>query len=311
MENFAGLSGQWAAEETAKIVVLPVPYDKTSSWVHGAEKGPEAFLEASVQLEWLDTETGTEVYRQGIHTAAPVTEDRTPALLCEAVEARMGELWDAGKFPCMIGGNHTVSIGACRAAAKRFQAGGDACAPGHFGGLTVLQLDAHSDLRPEYEGSELNHACIMKEAQKVAKTVQVGIRSQCIEEAENAAKSTIVWARDIWEDETFGQRPASASESWAWEKRVYDALTENVYLTIDLDVFDPAYLPSTGTPEPGGMGYYQVLHLLRPVFERYNVVGFDIVELCPSPPRQAHASQYLAARLAYQLMTYKFYLRNK
>ena len=293
MDNFAGLSGQWADEQTAKIVVLPVPYDKTSSWVHGAEKGPEAFLEASVQLEWLDTETRTEVYRQGIHTAAPVTEDRTPALLCETVEERMGAIWDAGKFPCMIGGNHTVSIGACRAAAKRFE---------H---LTVLQLDAHSDLRPEYEGSELNHACIMKEAQKVAKTVQVGIRSQCIEEAENAAKSTIIWAREIWEDETFGQRPASPKESWAWEKRVYDALTENVYLTIDLDVFDPAYLPSTGTPEPGGMGYYQVLHLLRPVFERYNVVGFDIVELCPSPTRQAHASQYLAARLAYQLMTYK------
>lgn len=294
MDNFAGLTGQYADYESAKIVVLPVPYDKTSSWVHGAENGPEALLEASVQLEWLDTETKTEVYRQGIHTAAPVTEDSTPEALCEAVEQRMGELWDAKKYPLMIGGNHTVSIGACRAAAKRFP------------GLTVLQLDAHSDLRPDYEGSELNHACIMKEAQKVAKTVQVGIRSQCIEERDNATKSTIIWARDIWNDETFGPRPAGPADSWSWEKRVYDALTPNVYLTIDLDVFDPAFLPSTGTPEPGGMSYYQVLHLLRPVFERYNVVGIDIVELCPNPTRQSHASQYLAARLAYQLLTYKF-----
>lgn len=294
MENFAGLTGHWAEYDTARIVVLPVPYDKTSSWVHGAENGPEAFLEASVQLEWLDTETKTEVYRQGIHTAAPVCEDRTPELLCDAVEHRMGQLWDAGKYPLMVGGNHTVSIGAVRAAAKRFE------------DLTVLQLDAHSDLRPEYEGTELNHACIMKEAQKMAHTVQVGIRSQCIEEKENAAKSTIIWARQIWEDETFGTRPTSPSGTWNWEQRVYDALTPNVYLTIDLDVFDPAYLPSTGTPEPGGMGYYQVLHLLRPIFERYNVVGIDIVELCPSPTRQAHGSQYLAARLAYQLLTYKF-----
>lgn len=294
MDNFAGLTGHWADYDTSRIVVLPVPYDKTSSWVHGAECGPEAFLEASVQLEWLDTETMTEVYRQGIHTAAPVTEDSTPEALCDAVEERMGALWDAGKYPLMVGGNHTVSIGAVRAAAKRFP------------DLTVLQLDAHSDLRPDYEGTELNHACIMKEAQRVAHTVQVGIRSQCIEEQANAAKSTIVWARQIWEDETFGPRPASAHDSWGWEKRVYSALTPNVYLTIDLDVFDPAYLPSTGTPEPGGMGYYQVLHLLRPIFERYNVVGIDIVELCPSPTRQAHGSQYLAARLAYQLLTYKF-----
>lgn len=292
MDNFAGLSGRYADPTNAQIVVLPVPYDKTSSWVHGAEKGPAALLEASVQLEWLDTETRTEVYKRGIYTAAPCLVDESPEALCDAVEQRMGEIWDRHQFPCLIGGNHTVSIGAIRAASKR------------FGQLSVLQLDAHSDLRPNYEGSELNHACIMKEAQKVANTVQVGIRSQCIEEADNAARSTIVWARDIWESETFGPRPDSPKGVWSWEQKAYDALRENVYLTIDLDVFDPAFLPSTGTPEPGGMGYYQVLHFLRPLFERYNVVGFDIVELCPNPTAQSHASQYLAARLAYQLMTY-------
>lgn len=280
MENFAGLVPPFSDYATAKFVVLPVPYDATSSWVHGAERGPEKLLEASVQLEWYDTETRTEVYRQGIHTAAPVDEQRSPERLCEAVEQRVGALFDDGKVPVTIGGNHTVSIGAIRAAAKRFP------------NLTVLQLDAHSDLRRTYEGSPLNHACVMNQAKQVAQITQVGIRSQCIEETDNFGPNRIFWARDIYFD-----REA------AWEEKAYGTLSENIYLTIDLDVFDTGILAATGTPEPGGLHYFQVLHFLRPLFARFNVVGFDIVELCPKP--NLHASDYLAARLAYQLMTYK------
>lgn len=281
MENFAGLTPPYSDYETAKIVVLPVPYDATSSWVHGAEKGPEKLLEASVQLEWYDTETHTEVYKHGIHTAQPVDEQRSPEHLCAAVEQRVGALFDADKFPVTIGGNHTVSIGAIRAAAQRYD------------NLTVLQLDAHSDLRRTYEGSELNHACVMNQAKKVAQITQVGIRSQCIEETDNFDPERIFWARDIYFD-----------RDNQWEEKAYATLTPNVYLTIDLDVFDTGIMAATGTPEPGGLHYFQVLHFLRPLFERFNVVGFDIVELCPKP--NLHASDYLAARLAYQLMTYKF-----
>ena len=280
MENFAGLSSPFSDYKTAKFVVVPVPYDATSSWVHGAECGPEKLLEASVQLEWYDTETKTEVYRHGIHTAAPVDEQRSPELLCDAVEQRIGALLDDGKMPVTIGGNHTVSIGAIRAAAKRFP------------NLTVLQLDAHSDLRRSYEGSPLNHACVMNQAKQVAQITQVGIRSQCIEETDNFDPNHIFWAKDIYFD-----RDAT------WEERAYSTLSQNVYLTIDLDVFDTGILAATGTPEPGGLQYFQVLHFLRPLFERFNVVAFDIVELCPKP--NLHASDYLAARLAYQLMTYK------
>lgn len=190
MENFAGLTPPYSDYETAKIVVLPVPYDATSSWVHGAEKGPEKLLEASVQLEWYDTETCTEVYKHGIHTAQPVDEQRSPEHLCAAVEQRVGALFDDAKFPVTIGGNHTVSIGAIRAAAQRYD------------NLTVLQLDAHSDLRRTYEGSELNHACVMNQAKKVAHITQVGIRSQCIEETDNFEPERIFWARDIYFDHT-------------------------------------------------------------------------------------------------------------
>ncbi|HRR58803.1 MAG TPA: agmatinase [Paludibacteraceae bacterium] len=281
MENFAGLTGVYADYDHAKIVVLPVPYDATSSWVHGSEKGPEALLEASVQLEWFDIETQTEVYKNGIYTAPPVYDNETPEALCDAVERQVTAIFAAKKFPVVIGGNHTVSIGAMRSAAKQYN------------DLTILQLDAHSDLRRSYEGSELNHACVMNQAKKVAQITQVGIRSQCIEETDNFNPSRIFYAMDILQD-----------KENEWERRAKATLGRNVYLTIDLDVFDPAYVPSTGTPEPGGLSYIQVLHFLKQIFAEHNVVGFDVVELCPNP--FAKASDFLTARLIYQLLTYKF-----
>lgn len=279
MENFAGLSGKYTDYKNAAIAVLPVPYDATSTWIRGSEKGPEALLEASVALEWYDIETRTQVYEKGIHTCPPVLEDTTPEVLCEAVRKNVSQLFDDGKFPVTIGGNHTVGIGTVRAAAE------------HYENLTVLQLDAHSDLRSTYEGSELNHACVMYQAKQLCPITQVGIRSMCDEEVAYYDPERIFFAHKILFEKN-------------WKEKAVRTLSENVYITIDLDVFDPSIMPSTGTPEPGGLGYYDVLHFLRTVFELRNVVGFDVVELCPNQINKA--PDFLAARLIYQLMTYKF-----
>ncbi len=279
MERFAGVPDQYAVYETAKMVVLPVPYDETSSWIKGSDKGPEALLDASVALEWYDIETQTQVYKKGISTALPITEKSSPELLCNAVQERVTTYLKDGKFPVTIGGNHTVSIGAIRAAASQ------------YADLTILQMDAHSDLRPSYEGSQLNHACVMYQASQLCPITQVGIRSMCEEELGLFKEDRIFYAHAI-----AGQTD--------WQQKALQTLSKNVYLTIDLDVFDPSVLPSTGTPEPGGLRYYEVLHFLRSVFAQYNVVGFDVVELCPNPNERA--SDFLAARLMYQLMTYKF-----
>ena len=279
MERFAGVPDQYAVYETAKMVVLPVPYDETSSWIKGSDKGPEALLDASVALEWYDIETQTQVYKKGIFTALPITEKSSPELLCNAVQERVTTYLKDGKFPVTIGGNHTVSIGAIRAAASQ------------YADLTILQMDAHSDLRPSYEGSQLNPACVMYQASQLCPITQVGIRSMCEEELGLFKEDRIFYAHAI-----AGQTD--------WQQKALQTLSKNVYLTIDLDVFDPSVLPSTGTPEPGGLRYYEVLHFLRSVFAQYNVVGFDVVELCPNPNERA--SDFLAARLMYQLMTYKF-----
>ncbi len=280
MENFAGLSSAFADYDKSKIVVLPVPYDATSTWVKGADKGPEALLEASVALEWYDIETKTQVYLQGINTAQPVMEQKSPELLCDSVEKRLLKIIADKKFPVTIGGNHTVSIGAFRAMAKTYN------------DLTILQLDAHSDLRKAYEGSDLNHACVMHRAKELCSITQVGIRSMCDEETYYYDPNRIFFAHEMQEEKT------------SWQKKALKTLSKNVYITIDLDVFDPSIMPSTGTPEPGGLGYYDVLYFLRSVIESRNVVGFDVVELCPNNINKS--PDFLAARLIYQLLTYQF-----
>ncbi|MCL1942428.1 MAG: agmatinase [Candidatus Azobacteroides sp.] len=279
MENFAGLMPAFSDYNQSKIVILPVPYDTTSTWVKGADKGPDALLEASVALEWYDIETKTQVYLHGINTAPPVTGKTKPELLCDEVESRLLKIISDKKFPVIIGGNHTVSIGAFRVMAKAYQ------------DLTILQLDAHSDLRKTYEGSALNHACVMHRAKELCPITQVGIRSMCDEETYYYDQNRIFFAHEMLEDKT-------------WQRKALKTLNKNVYITIDLDVFDPGIMPSTGTPEPGGLGYYEALYFLRAVIESRNVVGFDVVELCPNENNKA--PDFLAARFIYQLLTYQF-----
>lgn len=277
MRAFGDFTDEQMRYESAAIAILPVPYDGTSTWIKGADRGPEAILDASFNLEFYDIETATEVYKRGIATLEPVTEDSSPEAMADEVEHRMEQILHDGKFPVLIGGEHSVSIGAFRAMARRYP------------NLSILQLDAHSDMRDEYEGSACNHACVMARAKELTTNItQVGIRSTAREELHNIDLKRTFYAHRIAEDDE-------------WQERVSTQLGEEVYITIDLDVFDPAYLPSTGTPEPGGLSYREVMGLLKRIIREHRVVGLDVVELCSNP--MAKASDFLAAKLIYQFLS--------
>lgn len=276
--NFGGDEVVYDYQESG-IVILPVPYDKTSTWMKGADKGPEAILEASVNLEFFDVETSSEAHLKGINTVEPVLENRTPEKLVNAVYHRTLSILTDNKFPVLIGGNHTVPIGAFKAFSE------------YFNDLTVLQLDAHADLRQEYEGSKFNHACAMARAREYAPIVQVGVRSMSESELQYAERDRIFYSHELYYDKDL-------------YTKAIDKLTENVYITIDLDVFDPSIMPSTGTPEPGGPQYFELLHFLRDVIKKRNVVGFDVVELCPSETNKS--PDFIAAKIIYQLLSYRF-----
>jgi agmatinase len=276
--NFGGNEVVYNYQESG-IIIVPVPYDETSTWMKGADKGPGAVLEASVNLEFYDVETSSEAHLKGIYTIEPVVEKETPEKLVKAVHDTVFSLLDEKKFPVIIGGNHTVSIGAIKAFSENFEK------------LTILQLDAHADLRQVYEGSQYNHACAMARAREYAPIVQVGIRSMSAEELPYLEKDRIFYSHDLFYNKDL-------------YKKAIDKLTENVYITIDLDVLDPSVMPSTGTPEPGGPAYYELLHFLRDVIKSRNVVGFDVVELCPSATNKS--PDFIAAKIIYQLLSYRF-----
>ncbi|MBS3131835.1 agmatinase [Candidatus Woesearchaeota archaeon] len=265
--------------ENSKIVVLPIPYDGTSTWLKGADKGPEAILKASPNMEYYDIETNSQVVKEGIYTDAPVSEKSSPEALAKASEKKVSEHLEKGKFVVVLGGEHSVSIGPIMAFSKKFS------------DLTVLQLDAHTDLREEYHGSKFNHACVMARAKEKCNIVQVGIRSMSAAEKKSISPDRVFFAKDIHGNED-------------WMEKAISKLTKNVYLTIDLDAFDPSIMPFTGTPEPGGMQWYQALKFIRKVAESRNLVGFDVVELCPDERNKA--PDFLAAKLIYTILSYKF-----
>lgn len=279
MENtYAGIPAENATYENSKVVLVTVPYDGTSTWGKGADKGSELFLDASENMELYDIETDSEPYLQGVYRAGEVSENSTPEKMVEAVYQKTKELVkDREKLFTLIGGEHSVSIGSIRAVGEEYKQ------------LTVLQLDAHTDLRPEYHGSKNNHACAVFEANQKHKLVQVGIRSMDAEEKQYLPPKRVFFAHEIAKNED-------------WIKDVLDKVTGNVYITIDLDAFDPSIAPSTGTPEPGGLQWYPTLKLLRKVFKKCNVVAFDIVELMDSPA--AKPTAFLAAKLYYKMLAY-------
>ncbi|WP_283639962.1 agmatinase [Mesonia mobilis] len=276
-KNYAGIPDKYARLDEAKVVLIPVPYDGTSTWQKGADKGPQAFLEASENMELFDIETRSEVYKRGVYLTPPVTENSSPEKMVEAVYKTTKNYIQQEKFVTLFGGEHSISIGTIRAFNESFE------------DLTVVQIDAHADLRKEYEGSKCNHACAVHEASKTTNLIQVGIRSMDAEELEYMDENQVYFAHDLYED---------------WMDDAIGQMTPNVFLTIDLDAFDPSILPSTGTPEPGGLFWYETLDFIRTIFKKKNVVGFDIVELCPNPAEKS--SDFLAAKLYYKMLSYKF-----
>lgn len=279
MTLFGDFDEQYRRYDQSKIVILPVPYDGTSTWIKGADKGPEALLEASYTLENYDIETRSEVYLNGIFTAQAVTEKSSPEAMVNAVYQATAKHLADGKFQVLLGGEHSVTTGAVKAIYEKYP------------DVSVLQLDAHSDLRPTYEGSIYNHACVMNRVQEWCPIVQVGIRAMDKIEQQYMKPGTVFFAETIW-------------NNTEWMDKAIDQLTDNVYLTIDLDAFDPSIMPSTGTPEPGGLMWYPVLTFLKKLMQKRNVVGFDVVELCPNPTEKS--SDFLAAKLVYKLLSYKF-----
>lgn len=282
-KTYAGIPEELAKLETAKIVLIPVPYDGTSTWQKGADKGPDAFLDASANMELYDIETDSEVYQQGVFLADAVIENASPEAMVEAVHQATKKYIKKNKFVTIFGGEHSVSIGTIRAFNEMFE------------DITVLHIDAHADLRESYEGTTCNHACAVYEASQTTNLIQVGIRSMDIIEKTVMDEDKTYFAHEMAEDDS-------------WMDSAIDQMTDNVFITFDLDAFDPSIMPSTGTPEPGGLLYYETLEFLKQVFEEKNVVGFDIVELCPN--ENDKSSDFLAAKLYYKMLSYKFQDQN-
>ncbi len=278
--SFLGLPQSRESFEAAKAVLIPAPYDGTTTFRAGTREGPRAILAASRELEVFDEEICSDITEAGIATLdeIPVVV-ASPRDMVERVKAVVGWVLDRGRLPVLLGGEHLLSLGAIEALAER------------IAGLSVLHLDAHADLLAEYQGSAYSNACVMHKVSAMASLVQVGIRCATREELETIRGRSIpcFWSQALWRDPSL------------WD-RIVERLGPEVYISIDLDVFDPSIMPSVGTPEPGGPGWYEVLGLLRKVARERRVVGFDVMELLPIA--HLHAPDFLAARLVYKLLGY-------
>ena len=279
---FGGTLPEAATFETAKAVILPVPLESTTSYVSGTRNGPREILVASSHMELWDEELNTDIHPIGIYTL-PEMElpfDDMAAIMAE-IRRVTAAILERDKFPIVLGGEHSLTAPVVAAVAARHP------------GLTVLQIDAHADLRESYMGTCFSHACAMRRVLEHARCTQVGIRSMSTEEAKAAPTlaTTIFYDVNMRQDKN-------------WIARVVESLGETVYITIDVDGMDPAIMPATGTPEPGGLSWYEMLSLLRAVISARNVVGCDLVELSPLPG--IVAPNFLCAKLIYKILTYKF-----
>ncbi|MDP3765344.1 MAG: agmatinase [Nanoarchaeota archaeon] len=279
-DNFAEIPDNCSNYKKSRVVVLPFPYESTTCYLKGTEKGPAAIIKASSEMELYDEENGN-AFEIGISTLKPLKVDGKPELMVCIAYKNIKNLLDDGKFVVTLGGEHSITIGIVKAFKEKYK------------DLSVLQLDAHADLREDFEGTTYSHACSMKRVVDICPIVPVGIRSLSHEESEfvKEKKLKIFWARDI-----------VANDKWFDD--AIKRLSKNVYITLDLDALDPSVMPSVGTPEPGGLSYYQVLRFLKKVCEKRNVAGFDVVELCPN----SHdvSSDFTAARIIYKMIGYKF-----
>lgn len=282
-ENFLGIEEKYSSFESAQAVILPIPYEGTTTYMKGTVDGPAAILSASQQIEFFDDELRAEPCKSGIATAPALSfHGQSHEQALTKIGAEAASIMNSGKFFVGLGGEHSVTIPIVQEAAKIFS------------NLSVLQLDAHSDLRDSYEGSKLNHACVMARVNECCDFVSVGLRSGIIDEEKNLRPG----ARLIYANDMIGNNK--------WHQIVLDALSENVYITLDLDFFDPSVMPALGTPEPGGFHWYETLAFLKKVFAEKNVVACDVVELCPIEGL-VHPD-YFAAKMVYKLISYKFFV---
>ena len=280
--EFGGTTPTTTDFERARVVILPVPLDRTTSYVPGTRNGPHEILVASSHMELWDEETGTDVHSIGIFTLPEMEFPfATMDEVIQEIRRVATEIVSRDKFPLVLGGEHSITAPIVAAMAAKHP------------GLSVLQIDAHADLRDSFMGTRHNHACAMRRVLDYARTTQVGIRSMSPEEA--AAVPTL--PTTIFYDYNMRQ-----NEDWI--ERVVDSLSETVYITIDCDGFDPAIMPAVGTPEPGGLTWYEALALLRRVIASRRVVGCDIVELSPLPGNIA--PNFLCAKLIYKILSYRF-----
>ena len=280
--QFGGVLPHAATFDAAAAVILPVAFERTTSYITGTHLGPRELLAASAQVELWDEELGVDVHHHGICTAPEM--DLAAVGLDEAMDrigTTTGAMFDHGKFLVTLGGEHSITSPIVAAAAARHP------------GLGVLQIDAHADLRDTYLGQRHSHACAMRRTAERATLVQVGIRNISEEEVAvlPSLKTTIFYDSNMRDDPD-------------WIARAVDALADPVYITIDLDGIDPGLMPAVGTPEPGGLSWRELLALLRRTFERRRVVACDVVELCPIPGMAG--PNFIAARLVYKLLTYRF-----
>ncbi len=280
--NFLALPPEHSDLDGSRFVVLPLPFESTTTFGKGTKFGPRAIVEASRNMEWYDEELGFEPCEAGIHTTEELYFPSTdPESMIRVVGEAVTHFLEMGKTVVCLGGEHSVTVPAFRSHLARFD------------GLGIVQLDAHADLRDSYEGTPLSHACTMRRvAESTHGILQVGLRSLSKEEAlflESEADWPVVWARETWESDE-------------WMDEAIESLPETVYLTVDVDGFDPSLVPSTGTPEPGGLQWYPTLKFLRKLCTLRRVAGFDVVELAPD--RSGPAPEFLAARLIHKIMGY-------
>ena len=277
MNTFLEIEPEYSGYDTSKIVVISAPYEKTTSYGKGTKSGPAAILKASQIVEDYDIEAGFEPCKKlGIHTLPVLRLSNDPH---GSVYKTVKKILADKKIPALLGGEHSISFGAIKAAKEAYP------------DLSVLQFDAHSDLRDAYQGDKHSHASIMRRAREMCPAVQVGIRSQDLEESLFLKKAGL--GNSIFYAHEFDQSRIPA---------IVKQLSGNVYITFDLDALDPSIMPATGTPEPGGLLWYDTLKILKEVISSKNIVGFDVVEL--SPKKGMEYCDFTAAKLVYKMISY-------
>lgn len=279
--NFGGLDETRSNLELARVLIWPVPFEKTVSYGGGTKNGPDAIVDASRNMELFDEEIGGETATIGIHTLPSMDADKEPDEMMKALYAEAQRLLSFNKFICMLGGEHSISAPVIRAHHEKYR------------NLSVLQIDAHADLRDQYDGTPHSHASVMRRVVEFCPAVQVGIRSLSAEEARAipSLPTKVFFAKDI----------VGHTE---WIEEAVASLSDNVYLTIDVDGFDPSLIPTTGTPEPGGLLWYDVLSLIKKTALKRKIVGMDVTELSTVPGN--NAPSFMTAKLVYKTLGYVF-----